>query len=131
MGGDLCHHSGEIRPSEHLRIPHETSTLSAGSAMPCPGTAFEDLQVRRQRAPDEPFFEPAIGLDLPMTMDTIKRAQDADAENHVWFVYAHDPSLYGVVDFFPCSANDWKKKNWRDQTLWAFLRDFDGAISNK
>lgn len=131
MGGDLCHHSGEIRPSPNLRIPQEIPITSAGSVLPCPGSAFEGLQIQRQKAPDEPFFEPAMGLDIPLTIDTIRRAQDADAESNVWFVYAHDPSLYGVVDFFPWFANDWMAKGWRERTLWAFLRDFEGAVQQQ
>lgn len=127
MGGDLCHHSGEVTPSKKLHIPQEVSISSAGLALPCPGTVYENLQIKRQRAPDEPFFEPAMGLDIPRAIDTIQKAQDADGDSNVWFVYAHDPSLYGVVDFIPHSARAWKK-NWRDRTLWSFLRDFEKAI---
>lgn len=57
---------------------------------PYPVAPYEYLQIRRQKT-----------QDIPLAIDTIKRAQDADAESNVWFVYAHDPTLYGVVDFLP------------------------------
>lgn len=97
--------------------------------LPCPGAVYEDLQISRHRDPDEPFFEPATGLDIPQAIETIKKAQHADQDENVWLIYAHDPSLSGVVDLFPLYANGWKEKNWREQTLWAFLRDFEGAVS--
>ncbi|KAJ5140907.1 hypothetical protein N7448_004315 [Penicillium atrosanguineum] len=129
MGGDLCHHSGEIRPSKHLRIPNEVHLATPQAALPCPGALYENLQIQRQRSPDEPFFEPLMGLDIPETIKTIKKAQDADKRDNVWFIYAHDSILHGVVDLFPHPANHWKEKNWRNQTLWAFLRDFEAAIN--
>lgn len=113
--------------ASHKKYP----SLLPPPVLPCPGSTFEDLQIRRQRKPDEPFFELAMGLNIPLTIDTIKRAQDADAESNVWFGYAHDPSMYGVVDFFPGSANDWMEKGWRERTLWAFLRDFEGATQKQ
>ncbi|KAJ6134635.1 hypothetical protein N7523_000957 [Penicillium sp. IBT 18751x] len=129
MGGDLCHHSGEIRPSKHLRIPREVVLASPQAALPCPGALFEDLQRQQGRSSDEPFFDPSVGLDIPEAIRTIKKAQDADKQDNVWFIYAHDPILHGIVDFFPLPANKWKEKNWRSQTLWAFLRDFEAGIS--
>lgn len=129
MGGDLCHHSGELRPSKHLRIPAEMSRHSPALRLPCPGAVYERLLTERGRAVDEPFFEPAIGFDMKETIASIVKAQDADAIDNVWFVYAHDPSLIGTVDLFPASANGWKEKNWREDTLWAFLKDFDVAVA--
>ncbi|KAL5366298.1 beta-lactamase-like protein [Aspergillus floccosus] len=128
MGGDLCHHSGEIRPSKHLRIPAEIPQRSLAIRVPCPGAMYERLLTSRGRSVDEPFFEPAIGLDMEQTIASIVKAQDADASDNVWFVYAHDPSLFGTVDLFPLFANDWKRRNWREQTMWAFLKDFDQAV---
>jgi len=58
------------------------------------------------------------------------KAQEVDAQENVWLIYARDPSLSGVVDFFPSSANAWKEKNWRDKTMWSFLADFQCAIKD-
>ncbi|KGO54840.1 hypothetical protein PEX2_090930 [Penicillium expansum] len=130
MGGDLCHHSGEIRPSKHLRIPHDIQpSFTAPVSFPCPGgSVYEQLLVQRTGSVDKPFFRPAIGVDIEQAIDTIEKAQVADAESNIWFVYAHDASLLNCVDLFPLSANGWKEKKWREKTLWAFLEEFETAI---
>jgi glyoxylase-like metal-dependent hydrolase (beta-lactamase superfamily II) len=131
MGGDLCHHGGEIRPSKHLHLPSDILNAIPSTILPCPGAqAYEQLLLRRRSSVDKPFFYPGpmVGADTEETIRTIEKAQDADADSSIWFVYAHDASLIGRVDFFPLLANDWKEKGWRKKTLWAFLRDFDGAV---
>ncbi|KAJ5951661.1 uncharacterized protein N7479_010074 [Penicillium vulpinum] len=130
MGGDLCHHSGEIRPSKHMHIPHgiRPSSITAPITFPCPGdSVYEQLLVQRTGSLDKPFFRPAMGLDIKQAIDTIEKAQVADADSNIWFIYAHDPSLLKCVDLFPLSANAWKENNWRERTLWTFLGDFDIA----
>lgn len=131
MGGDLCHHSGELRPSKHLHLPSDIPTAIPSCVLPCPGAeSYKQLLVSRGFSVDEPFFRPAamIGLEIGETVRTIAKAQEADADSNVWFVFAHDPSLIGVVDFFPLGADGWKEKGWRENTLWSFLRDFDEAV---
>ncbi|KAF9894001.1 hypothetical protein FE257_008972 [Aspergillus nanangensis] len=130
MGGDLCHHSGEIRPSPYMPIPHEIHLAGAAATnLPCPGAAlYTQLQASRNRSADQPFFDPGMGLDIQEALSTIGKAQKADARENVWFIYAHDPSLLGEVDLFPLAANEWRRKNWREKTLWRFLGDFAPAI---
>ena len=130
MGGDLCHHGGEIRPSKYLPIPRDIPPrLPTPISFPCPGhMVYEELLVRRTGSVDKPFFRPAIGQDIEQTIDTIEKAQFADAYSNIWFIYAHDPSLLKGVDLFPLSVNTWKEKNWREKTLWNFLEDFEMAI---
>lgn len=131
MGGDLCHHGGEIRPSKHMPLPSDILAAIPATVLPCPGAQdYEQLLLRRNGAVDKPFFIPApmVGTDIKETLKTIEKAQEADADSNIWFVSAHDPSLLGIVDLFPLPANDWKKNGWRRKTLWAFLRDFDAAI---
>lgn len=77
---------------------------------------------------DKPFFRPAMGKDIEQAIDTIEKAQVADADSNIWFIYAHDRSLLKSVDLFPLSANGWKEKKWREKTLWAFLDEFEAAI---
>ena len=137
MGGDLCHHGAEIRPSPHLPLPptkslqdflplSESLRLRASS---CPGSnLFETLNTSRNRPAGGPFFQPTIGLDIPLAIKTIEKAQEADAQDDVFFVFAHDGSIRGVVDMFPAGANEWKAKGWREKTLWAFLRDLMPAV---
>ncbi|KLO90595.1 uncharacterized protein LW93_11015 [Fusarium fujikuroi] len=134
MGGDLCHHCGELRPSEYLPYPSNLSEhLSLSDSLrlhlsQCPGSAFDDLNVERGRAVGEPFFDPAFGFDLDLAIKTIKEAQTADAQENVFFVFAHDTAMFDVIDVFPKQANDWKQKGWKEKTLWKFLNDFEDAL---
>lgn len=139
MGGDLCHHGGEIRPSPHLPLPsamtlHDYLPLSESlrlRASSCPGgKLFEVLNTSRNREADQPFFDPAMGLDIPLAIETIKKTQEADAQNDVFFIFAHDMAIQGVVDLFPATANEWRAKEWRKRTLWAFLKDLVPALES-
>ncbi|KIW75189.1 hypothetical protein Z517_11962 [Fonsecaea pedrosoi CBS 271.37] len=133
MGGDLCHHSGELRPSPLLPLPQDSQlqTILQG-IMPhvpaCPGAVLEHVQHSRGRKLDEPFFIPAMGLHIPTAIESIKKAQEADADSNVWFIFAHDDSLWGLIDFFPADVNSWKEKGWGAKTKWSFLKDFRPAL---
>lgn len=133
MGGDLCHHGGALRPSPHLPLPSDAA-LRAQGAVVCPGGELDTgevlgrLNVKRGRKAGEPFFEPVIGHDIPLAIHTIREAQEADAQEDVFFVFAHDRSIRGVVDLFPKTANAWKEKGWREKTLWRFLGELGGAV---
>ena len=70
-----------------------------------------------------------MGLSVPEAIRSIERAQKADAEDNVLFIYAHDASIREVVDLFPKNANEWQKKGWRDTLFWAFLADFEHAFN--
>jgi glyoxylase-like metal-dependent hydrolase (beta-lactamase superfamily II) len=130
FGGDLCHHGGEIRPSEHLPLPEKVHLQAFAHFKGgfCPGAELEALQKGRSRAVNEPFFDPNMGLNIPQAIETIKKTQEADADDNVLFIYAHDNSLRGNVDLFPLNANDWKQKGWRSKLLWHFLEDFEAAL---
>lgn len=132
MGGDLCHHGGAIRPSEYVSLPKEIH-LNAFNHFQggfCPGAKFETLQVSRGRQPDQPFFEPTFGADIPQAKDTIGKVQLPDADENVLFIYAHDSSIKGVVDMFPAEVNDWKTNGWREKMFWRFLEDFKDAVED-
>lgn len=43
LGGDVCHHTGDIRPSQYIPLPNtipDTAALDAKVSRPCPCTAF-------------------------------------------------------------------------------------------
>ena len=61
--------------------------------------------------------------------ESVEHMGDFDADDNILTMIAHDNTMLEVVDFFPkASANDWKKKGWREKGMWQFLRDFHGAI---
>jgi glyoxylase-like metal-dependent hydrolase (beta-lactamase superfamily II) len=130
MGGDICHHGGELRPSEQIPIPAEIKPhpWNRRFSSLCPGAVLEKTQIERGRSANEPFFEPTMGLSVPEAIRSIRKAQEIDAEENVLFVFAHESSIRSVADFFPASANDWKQKGWKEQTLWAFLKDFQEIL---
>ncbi len=61
-------------------------------------------------------------------MKTILKAQDADADGNVLFIYAHSKAVEYYADLFPLKANDWKMKGWKGKMFWDFVRDFKSAL---
>ncbi|KAI0158507.1 beta-lactamase-like protein [Pestalotiopsis sp. NC0098] len=128
MGGDLCHHGGEMRPTAHDPIPDDVrfplpDALRARFSV-CPGGAqFRQLNTKRGRKEDEPFFETQLAADLGQALDTIQKTQTADVQDNVFFIFAHDTSIGGVVNLFPEPANEWRAKGWREEVHWGFLKD--------
>lgn len=92
--------------------------------------AFEKLNASRGRGPNEPFFVPKMGADVPLAIQSLVKAQDADAQDNVLFIFAHDMTIAGTVDLFPLEANDWKKKGWREKIMWKFLEDLTPALGS-
>jgi hypothetical protein len=132
MGGDICHHGGELRPSPYLPIPIDVQFKLPDSIRStiavCPGAPkFLDLNVKRGREPNKPFFDPVIAVDMVQAAQTIEHSQAADAQSNVFYIFAHDMAIQGAVDFFPHSANSWKEKGWKETTLWTFLGDLKMA----
>ncbi|KAK3935555.1 metallo-beta-lactamase superfamily protein [Diplogelasinospora grovesii] len=132
MGGDCCHHLGEMRPSAYLPLPDSIfpNPLEPETAMPCPGALFEHLLRDGDRA--RPFYgqmRPGMILCDPDVADeTIEKAQEADGTGSVMVVIAHDSHMLGKIDFFPKYANDFLAQGWVEETRWAFLEDFKDAI---
>lgn len=134
MGGDLTHHGGEIRPSRYLPVPDELLPSEVGGQGATPllsGAVFRELNVRRGRRADQSFADPVLFVDEKLSDQTIERAQVADADPNVWYVFAHDTTLFEGVDLFPKHANEWKAKGWKEKTMWQFLGDYIHAVNGK
>lgn len=137
MGGDSCHHGGEFRPSQYRAIPSSISPnpFDLKSKTPCPGSLFNDLY--RNGDKNKPFYEIAsleggkgVAYDVDEAKRTIGKVIEADAQNEVLVVMAHDDSLLPLVDFFPKYANDFKEKGWAEDGRWLFLKDFEKAVKH-
>lgn len=133
LGADACHHNGEFRPSPALPLPdtiHPDPFKRPGVAS-CPGDVFERWLTGVGRTRETSFFETPSSADSTMychnlaasTM-TIKSMQSLDSDDNVFVILAHDDSIRGLVDFFPASVNHWKERGWRENGMWAFLKDF-------
>ena len=132
LGGDLCHHLGELRPSPQQPLPQQINYHPIPKYRPakCPGSVFVQLQQKRSRSSDQTFFDLSMGHDIPEATRTIQKTQQFDCDDSIFFISAHDPDLEEVIELFPHSlANDWKRKNWREKAQWAFLKDFEKGIA--
>lgn len=54
--------------------------------------------------------------------------QEADANDKILVIIAHDKTLLPVLDFFPKSVNDFASKDWVEKGRWGFLQDFKTAL---
>jgi len=125
LGGDMYHHLGELRPSPYMPPPKLARVQNVDrSIYMCPGELIEKLQQTRGRSVDEPMLDPSMGLSIPETIRTIKKAQHLDAKEEILFLSAHDDALLDTVNLFPLEVNDWHQKGWRTALQWTFLRDF-------
>jgi hypothetical protein len=123
LGGDICHHGGEIRPSPHVPIPRNLQFHA-----PCSVSDFEAMGFKYGRKTDEPFFSPALVHNMTQAVQTIKDAAVVDAQSNIFSIFAHDMAIVGVVDFYPHRANEWKEKGWKDKTHWKFMKDLVPAV---
>jgi len=78
--------------------------------------------------PNGAFFVPLMGHDIPEAIRTIGKVQEADADDNVFVVMAHDDTIVPAVDLFPMSANQWKEKGWAKNVKWSFLKDLMPAL---
>merc|ERR1711964_318806 len=109
--------------------------LDLKSRYPCPGSMFDDLY--RDGDKHKPFYAIArpddgsgVAHDADEAEVTIEKVMEADAQDEVFVVMAHDDSLLNIVDFFPKYANDFKAKGWAEEGRWLFLKDFAKAVEH-
>lgn len=133
LGGDACHHAGELRPSRYLPLPPNISpnpfTGITDPSAPCPGALFEPLL--RGGDASKPFYELStngVHFDVEEATRTVEKIQAGDCRDDILVAVAHDNSLLGVVDFFPKTMDQFLEKGWTRKLRWLFLRDFAKAV---
>ena len=134
MGGDICHHAGQFRPSLKHPLPSMIfpNPFDQQSLTACPGELFEHLLPNNDNT--KPFYTVARSDGMKVAHDpdeadaSISKLQDIDALNEVLVVIAHDASLLSVVDFFPKYADKFFEKGWTKDSKWLFLKDFVDAV---
>lgn len=130
LGGDVAHHGSEFRPSEYVPLPAEIEPNSlvapfAKETFVCPGSIFEAIHPLKSST--EPFVK-AVGFihdDAQGACESVDKLLDFDAQENIFSVVAHDLTLMDVVEFYPKTLNNWKKKGFKEQGFWRFLRNFD------
>ncbi|KAF8601758.1 hypothetical protein BDV93DRAFT_584809 [Ceratobasidium sp. AG-I] len=134
LGGDVCHHGGQMRPTEYLPLPEliNPNPFDPAAAFPCPGSYF--LEVHPNHSATEPFYHVSNGggsIDPPEAQKSLEKLWDFDGYDNVFTIIAHDQTLLDVLEFFPTSLNDWKAKGLREKGIWQFLGDFKDAVETK
>ncbi|KAJ1303845.1 hypothetical protein OPQ81_008265 [Rhizoctonia solani] len=134
LGGDICHHSGEMRPTEYLPLPESITPNpfpSKFKGITCPGSVL--LNIHPRHSATEPFYRVSSqgsSQDPPEAQKSLEKLADFDCYENILTIIAHDATLLDVLDFFPKSLNDWKAKGYREKGLWKFLGDFREAVGD-
>ncbi|KAJ3170941.1 hypothetical protein HDU87_008643 [Geranomyces variabilis] len=126
LGGDICHHGGQFRPTSAVPLP------GPPYHPPCPGAVvMAAARAAHPRAPcdTEPFYRIAdtpgktVAADAALAQAQVVRLEAFDADEDVLVLIAHDTALLGVVALWPQTANAWKAAGWKESVRWGFLND--------
>ena len=145
LGGDCAHHGSEWRPTEYLPLPGDIkpSPLPALCPSICPGSLFTTIHRFHDESavsPEDdtaamthPFCTPIddAAYNGAEARESVEHMSEFDAHENILVMIAHDNTMLDVVDFFPCLANDWKKKGWKENGHWKFLGDFHEVVKEK
>ncbi|QRW07224.1 metallo-beta-lactamase superfamily domain-containing protein [Ceratobasidium sp. AG-Ba] len=130
MGGDICHHAGQIRPTEYLPLPeHISPNPFKARGPPCPGSIL--LSAHPHGTSTAPFYRVASGGyydDAEESQKTLGKLEELDGHPNILTIIAHDDTLLDILDFYPKTINDWRAKGYKEQGMWQFVRDFRDAI---
>lgn len=123
LAGDVCHHSGALRPSPQkplsMAADETIDDRFGGSAI------FQAQEYYGYRC--NPFYQPSAGgfnMNAQQMSTTICSVQLFDADPRCFVVLAHDHWLLDVVDLIPQTANRWHELRWGEKSYWRFLQDF-------
>lgn len=126
MGGDVCHHGAEFRPTQYLPLPKEiTPSLVPKLRSVCPGSFFQDLHPKKSAT--EPYYEITghFPHDIEQAVWSVRGTEEFDCNENIFVIIAHDESLLDILKWYPDSdINDWKANGIGGRGKWAFLGDF-------
>lgn len=136
MGGDICHHGGQLRPTEYSPLPEcfdPDPYPNEPDAIPSPQTLL--LHVHPTHNLRAPFYcvskSPggAARTNPTEAQESLEKLKEVDGHENVLTIIAHDATWLDVLDFFPSTLNDWKTKGYKKRGMWTFLKDFRYAFS--
>lgn len=126
MGGDVCHHGGEMRPTPYLPLPKNLDpSLVPRLAAGCPGSEY--VEIHPKHDPTKPFYRMAENFpdDFADAEWSLEGTEEFDGSEDVLVCMAHDESLVDALEWWPKPLGDWKEKGLAAKARWAFLGDFD------
>ena len=126
LGGDACHHIGQLRPSPFRSLPDQLPARALGWNEPVEQCSRAHLlRPCPRREKDSTFYGLAAGMQEhpEQAGETLERLKAFDGRDDVLIVMAHDATLLPVRDFFPRTINDWRSKGVADRGRWLFLEE--------
>jgi glyoxylase-like metal-dependent hydrolase (beta-lactamase superfamily II) len=130
MGGDCCHHMGQVRPSVHWPLPCDVAVTASSNSQP-PLQNADWISTSHHSGACVPFMSisdhpngASAAVNPYDAEDSLQKLMSFDNER-VLFAIAHDKTLLDVVDLFPHFANDWKQSDWAERVRWNFLEDIE------
>lgn len=139
MGGDACHHSGEMRPTQHLPLPKalDPSPMPRVHATPCPGELLASIHPHQHKSATSPFYyvTPQLSYYKKLADWSIAGLGEFDGQpdENVLIVLAHDGTMIDPPQFpmYPESMNDWYERGIGQGVRWRFLESFAPAVEEK
>ncbi|KAG6843725.1 hypothetical protein H0H93_000275 [Arthromyces matolae] len=128
LGGDTCHHSGQLRPTEQLHRHHPCPgelvaqarrSVSANYFTPHHDDGTFDLENRKEPmldVPENTFYE-----DPKTARESLRKLGSFDANDDILVLVAHDASTTNVIEKYPAKLNDWREKGWKEKATWGFV----------
>lgn len=91
---------------------------------------FNETNVKRGRNPGEALYISTLIHDFDDYYATMDGMQEADGEDNVLVLIAHDSSVRWVknMPFFPEPLNDWKRRGFGKTLHWSFVGDVQQAL---
>ncbi|KAH7333947.1 beta-lactamase-like protein [Rhizoctonia solani] len=132
LGGDICHHSGQMRPTEYLPLPesiYPNPFPEKVREIACPGSVL--LELHPKHTAIEPFYSishQGSSEDTLEAQKSLNNLADFDCYDNVFTIVAHDAELLDIVEFFPKTLNNWKARGYREKGLWKFVGNFREAV---
>jgi hypothetical protein len=140
LGGDVCHFGGSHRPTAFNLMP---AMIPSGTPpdgpfrAPCACSIFTACHPDQANARTSTYYKVSENkgswyIYPEVAQESIYRMTEFDADENDFVCTAHDPALIPICDWFPNGTlNDWKKKGWKQKSMWGFLNEMpkDGKPS--
>ncbi|KAF8912610.1 beta-lactamase-like protein [Mucidula mucida] len=130
LGGDCCHHVGDLRPTvyHHLFSPCP-SDIAKQARTTVDVTQFhannaDGFDLMKRTTPMLELKE-SMYVDCAEAKETLGRLAAMDAHPDVLTLLAHDVSLVGEhgIDLFPASVDDWQAKGMKEMLMWGLMKE--------